>query len=288
MGTAGDTSVLVTAVSKERSSPPNFLPLVVDYRQKAAAAGRIPTNFLRREMGANEHEILTSRLIDRSLRPLFPEGFSNDTQIICNLLAVDGVHDPDVLSINAASAALMLSDIPWNGPIGAVRVGMLGDDLVVNPTRRQLARSSLNLIVVAANQNLVIMLEGGANDIMQPDFNKAIKFGVKECQAVVRGLLQLKKFGKPKREFTPPEPLKEDVVNFIKLVAEPKLREILTDPSYDKISRDKAIRDVKTTIMEKIREGTATTPDSESYCANVFDKVFKEIFRGLIFERNMR
>ncbi|XP_065218144.1 polyribonucleotide nucleotidyltransferase 1, mitochondrial [Planococcus citri] len=288
LGAAGDTSVLVTAVSKEKSSPPNFLPLVVDYRQKAAAAGRIPTNFLRRETGPNEHEILTSRLIDRSLRPLFPAGFTNETQIICNLLAVDGVHDPDVLSINAASAALTLSDIPWNGPVGAVRVGMLGDELIVNPTRRELSRSSLNLIVVAANQNLVVMLEGGANDILQQDFNKAIKFGVKECQAVVQGLIQLKKFAKPKREFTPPSVPDENIVNFIKLLAESKLREILSDPSHDKISRDKAVRAVRTEVMEKIKEGAPTTSESESYCSNIFDKIFKNTFRSLIFESDKR
>lgn len=284
----GNTSVLVTAVSKERSSPANFLPLVVDYRQKAAAAGRIPTNFLRRELGPNEHEVLTSRLIDRSLRPLFPAGFSNDTQIMCNLLAVDGIHDPDVVSINAASAALTLSDIPWNGPIGAVRVGMLGDDLIVNPTRRELSKSSLNLIVVAANQNLVVMLEGGANNIWQHDFNKAIKFGVKECQAIVQGLLQLRKFAKTKREFTPPKPPDENVINFMKLLAKSKIREIFSDASYDKFSRDNAIRTVKKEVMEKIKEGVATTSDLEAFCSSTFDNMCKQIFRSLIFERNLR
>eukprot|EP00064_Thunnus_orientalis_P011649 superscaffoldBa00001701_g11680 len=108
---------MVTAVSKTKPSPSQFMPLVVDYRQKAAAAGRIPTNYLRRELGTTDNEILTSRLIDRSIRPLFPAGYFYDTQILCNLLAVDGVNDPDVLAINAASAALALSDIPWNGPI---------------------------------------------------------------------------------------------------------------------------------------------------------------------------
>lgn len=260
----------------------------MDYRQKAAAAGRIPTNFLRRELGPNEHEVLTSRLIDRSLRPLFPAGFTNDTQIMCNLLAVDGVHDPDVLSINAASAALMLSDIPWNGPVGAVRVGMLGEDLVVNPTRRELSQSSLNLIVVAANQNLVVMLEGGANNILQQDFNKAIKFGVKECQAIVKGLLQLKEFAKPKREFNPPKPPDENVVNFVKLLAEARLREIFSDVSHDKLSRDNAVKVVRNEVMEKVREGVATTPELESYCSSIFDNICKQIFRNLIMERNIR
>lgn len=123
----GDTSVMVTVVSKTKPSSSNFMPLTVDYRQKAAAAGRIPTNFHRREMAPSEHEILTSRLIDRSLRPLFPHNYFYETQIVCNLLAVDGVHDPEVLCINASSLALSLSDVPWNGPVGAVRVGMIGN-----------------------------------------------------------------------------------------------------------------------------------------------------------------
>lgn len=123
VATLGDTSVMVTAVSKSKPTNSNFLPLVVDYRQKSAAAGRIPTNFFRRELGPTEREILTSRVIDRSIRPLFPANFQCDTQIICNMLAVDGINSPDIISINAASAALSLSDIPWNGPVGAVRVG---------------------------------------------------------------------------------------------------------------------------------------------------------------------
>ncbi|XP_013914696.1 PREDICTED: polyribonucleotide nucleotidyltransferase 1, mitochondrial-like [Thamnophis sirtalis] len=117
----GDTTVMVTAVSKTKASQSQFLPLVVDYRQKGAAVGRIPTNYLRRELRTTDHEILTSRLIDRSIRPLFPAGYYYDTQIICNLLAVDDAYSPEVQAINAASAALALSDIPWNGPIGKYR-----------------------------------------------------------------------------------------------------------------------------------------------------------------------
>lgn len=119
----GDTSVMVTAVCKDQlSSNSSFLPLIVDYRQKAAAAARIPTNFLRRELGPTEHEILTSRVIDRSIRPLFPENFHFDTHIMCNMLAIDNANDPDVIAINAASAALSVSNIPWNGPVGAVEL----------------------------------------------------------------------------------------------------------------------------------------------------------------------
>lgn len=118
----GDTAVMVTAVSKAKPTPgTNFMPLVVDYRLKNAASGRIPTNFMRREGGPSEKEILSARLIDRSVRPLFPYDYRTETQLVCNMLAMDAVHSPDVLAINAASLALSLSDIPWNGPVGAVR-----------------------------------------------------------------------------------------------------------------------------------------------------------------------
>lgn len=118
----GDTAVMVTAVSKSKPTPgTNFMPLVVDYRLKNAASGRIPTNFMRREMGPSEKEILSARLIDRSVRALFPNEYRTETQLVCNMLAMDAVYSPDVLAINAASLALSMSDIPWNGPVGAVR-----------------------------------------------------------------------------------------------------------------------------------------------------------------------
>lgn len=117
----GETSVMVTAVAKDKASTAGFLPLTVDYRQKYAAAGRIPMNFLRRDMGKTDREILSARLIDRSLRPLFPSKYRCETQLVCNMLALDAMHSPDVLSINAASLALALSDIPFNGPVAAVR-----------------------------------------------------------------------------------------------------------------------------------------------------------------------
>lgn len=118
----GDTTVMVTAVAKQKpTAGTNFMPLVVDYRLKNAASGRIPMNFMRRELGPSEKEILSARLIDRSVRALFPQEFKTETQLVCNILAMDSVYPPDILGINAASVALSISDIPWNGPIGAVR-----------------------------------------------------------------------------------------------------------------------------------------------------------------------
>lgn len=169
--------MLSTVVSKAKAGPSSFLPLTVDYRQKAAAAGRIPTNFLRRELGPTEKEILTSRLIDRSLRPLFPKNYNYETQIVCTMLAVDSVNSPETVAINAASTALALSDVPWNGPVGAVRIGQIDNEIIVNPTRKDMEKSELNLVVTAAASNLVVMLEGSANNILQQDLLKAIKLG---------------------------------------------------------------------------------------------------------------
>ncbi|XP_046485612.1 polyribonucleotide nucleotidyltransferase 1, mitochondrial [Neodiprion pinetum] len=283
----GDTAVMVTTVSKVRASNNSFLPLVVDYRQKAAAAGRIPTNFFRKELGPTEHEILTSRLIDRSLRPLFPDKYCYDTQVMCNILAVDGVNDPDIISINAASAALSLSDIPWNGPVGAVRVGLVDQEILINPTRRQMQKSDLNLIVSAMANSLIVMLEGSANDILQPDFFKALKVGVKECQNIVQSILQLQKqYGKAKRQIQAIPETQEEIKESIKILSEMRLREIFRDHKHDKISRDNAVNNIRTDVIEKIKQ---EHPNIDStVVSEEFSALSKEIFRSLIFEDNVR
>ncbi|XP_050406310.2 polyribonucleotide nucleotidyltransferase 1, mitochondrial isoform X1 [Patella vulgata] len=283
----GNTSVLVTAVSKTKTTPASFLPLTVDYRQKAAAGGRIPTNYIRRELGASEKEILTGRVIDRSLRPLFPKGYFYETQLICNLLAVDGVNDPDVLSINAASAALSLSDIPWNGPVGAVRVGYIDDEVVINPTRRQLALSTLNLIITGSDKKKVVMLEGSAENILQQDFLKAIKEGVKETQNIIREIQNLQKiYGQPKREFIPAAGCDQEISEAVKSVAETRIKEVLEDVTHDKISRDRALFDIKSDMKEMFKE---SYPDTESYkIADCYDAVVKDVFRTLILDNEKR
>lgn len=279
---------MVTAVSKSKPSQSNFLPLVVDYRQKSAAAGRIPTNFYRRELGPSEKEILTSRLIDRSLRPLFPDGFNYETQIICNMLAIDGVNNPEVLSINAASAALAVSDIPWNGPVGAVRMGMLGNELVVNPTRKELQESSLNLIVSGTKKNLVVMLEGNAKNIMMQDLLKAIKTGTKEAQHIVNSIENLQKqCGKPKRDLESKLEVSEEVVESLRSLSEMRVKEVLQNFTLDKLQRDNALTEIRTDVMEKIR---LNFPDLDpSLLAEVYNnQIVKNMFRELIFETDIR
>ncbi|CAG2053534.1 unnamed protein product [Timema podura] len=284
----GDTSVMVTTVSKNKPSSSSFLPLVVDYRQKAAAAGRIPTNFLRRELGPTEREVLTSRVIDRSLRPLFPEGYCYETQVMCNLLAVDGINDPDVISINAASAALSLSDIPWNGPVGAVRLGFVENEVIVNPTRKELSHSTLNLIVTATRQSLVVMLEASAENILQQDFLKAIKIGVKECQSIVQAIQQLQKhYGKAKREIEGHQLFSQEILEAARSFSDMRLREIFRDHSHDKLSRDIAVNSVRTDVVEKLKHSFSETLDTNT-ATELFNQICKERFRAMIFEDNIR
>uniref|UniRef100_A0A9L0SW67 Polyribonucleotide nucleotidyltransferase 1, mitochondrial n=1 Tax=Equus caballus TaxID=9796 RepID=A0A9L0SW67_HORSE len=284
---SGDTAVMVTAVSKTKPSPSQFLPLVVDYRQKAAAAGRIPTNYLRREIGSSDKEILTSRVIDRSIRPLFPAGYFYDTQVLCNLLAVDGVNEPDVLAINGASVALSLSDIPWNGPVGAVRIGMIDGECVVNPTRKEMSSSTLNLVVAGAPKSQIVMLEASAENILQQDFCHAIKVGVKYTQQIIQGIQQLvKEIGVTKR--TPQKlfiPSPEIVKHTHKLAME-RLYAVFTDYEHDKISRDEAVNKIRLDTEEQLKE---KFPEVDPYeIIESFNVVSKEVFRSIILNEYKR
>ncbi|KAM8738577.1 polyribonucleotide nucleotidyltransferase 1, mitochondrial [Acanthopagrus schlegelii] len=283
----GETSVMVTAVSKTKPSPSQFMPLVVDYRQKAAAAGRIPTNYLRRELGTTDNEILTSRLIDRSIRPLFPSGYFYDTQVLCNLLAVDGVNDPAVLAINAASAALALSDIPWNGPIGAVRMGMVDGEMLVNPTRSEMSSSSLNLIVAAAPSSQVVMIEASAENMLQQDFCHAVKLGVKHSQQIILAIQQMVRERKvtkrtPIKVFTAPT----DIVEHARQLASERIYAVFTDYTHDKISRDEAINKIRLETEENLKE---KFPQAEPFeVIESFNTVTKDVFRSLVLNEYKR
>ncbi|XP_068597239.1 polyribonucleotide nucleotidyltransferase 1, mitochondrial [Brachionichthys hirsutus] len=283
----GETSVMVTAVSKTRPTSSQFMPLVVDYRQKAAAAGRIPTNHLRRELGTTDNEILTSRLIDRSIRPLFPPGYFYDTQILCNLLAVDGVNNPDVLAINAASAALALSDIPWHGPIGAVRVGIVDGVFLINPTRAEMLSSSLNLIVAGAPSSQVVMIEASAENVLQQDFCHAVKVGIKHTQQIIHTIQQMEREQKvtkrtPVKIFSPPT----NLVEHIRHSTSEMISAVFNDPTHDKISRDEAINKVRLETEESIK---GKFPEAEPFeVIESFNTVCKDIFRNLVLNEYKR
>ncbi|TRY74143.1 hypothetical protein DNTS_026686 [Danionella cerebrum] len=282
----GETSVMVTAVSKTKPCSAQFMPLVVDYRQKAAAAGRIPTNHLRRELGSSDTEILTSRLIDRSIRPLFPAGYYYDTQVMCNILAADGVHDPDILAINGASAALSLSDIPWNGPIGAVRVALIKGIFVINPTRSEMASSSLNLVIAGAPSSQVVMMEAAADNVLQQDFKHAVKLGLKHTQQIIQTTQQMsKELNISKREaklFT----VTSDTLEYTRQLVSDRIYAVFTDVTHDKISRDEAISQIRLEAEVKIRE---MFPQKEVFEVNeAFSSVCREVFRNLVLQDSKR
>src|SRR6202163_3656875 len=197
----GDTMVLVSAVSATTiKEGQDFFPLTVDYREKAAAVGKFPGGYFKREGRPSEKETLTSRMTDRPLRPLFPAGYLYDTQIISILLSADGQNDPDILAINGASAALSISDIPFAGPIGAVRVGRVNGEFVANPTHAEREQSDLDLIYVGT-ENDVIMIEGAAKELPEADFIIALEFAHGHAREMIRAQKELAaQVGKPKRE----------------------------------------------------------------------------------------
>src|SRR6476660_1296138 len=182
----GETIVLVASVAATKAKEgQDFFPLTVDYREKAAAAGKFPGGYFKREGRPTEKEILTCRLTDRPIRPLFPKGYFYDTQVISILLSADGENDPDILSINGASAALCVSDIPFKGPIGAVRVGRVNGQFVANPSHAEREQSDLDLVYVGT-ENDVIMIEGAADEVPESDFVKALEFAHAHAREMIR------------------------------------------------------------------------------------------------------
>src|SRR5262249_36675226 len=197
----GDVVVLATAVaSPEPKEGIDFFPLTVDYRAYTDSGGRIPGGFIKREGRPSEREILTSRQIDRPIRPLFPEGFRNETQVIALVLSADAENDPDVAAINAASCALTLSDIPFNGPVGAVRVGLVNGQMVVNPTYSEMRDGQLNIMVVGTPAGIV-MIESGAKEVSEDQVVDAIDFAHAEIKKICATISELADTaGKEKRE----------------------------------------------------------------------------------------
>ncbi len=235
----GETIVMVSAVSATKiKEGQDFFPLTVDYREKAAAVGKFPGGYFRREGRPSEKEILTARMTDRPLRPLFPKGYLYDTQIISILLSADGENDPDMLSINGASAALMVSDIPFAGPVGAVRVGRVRGEFIANPTHSQRAESDLDLVYVGTRDE-VIMIEGEANEIPEADFIKALEFAHIHARALVDAQIQLAAaVNKPKRE-VPLMLVREDLLEVAYAVAGDRIESAIYLPS--KVARGKAV-----------------------------------------------
>ncbi|MBN2331919.1 MAG: polyribonucleotide nucleotidyltransferase [Deltaproteobacteria bacterium] len=247
---AGDTVVLVTAVAERKGREGiDFFPLTVDYREKTYAAGKIPGGFFKRESRPSDRETLTSRLIDRPIRPLFPKGFSCETQVIATVLSVDGQHDADVLALTGASAALMISDIPFAGPVAGVRVGRIDGRLIANPSVDQMAESDLDL-VMACSREAVVMVEGGAHELAEEIVVEALEFGHQAAQPFLQAQQQMAaKVGRQKRQVVAPQ-LNEQVSALVQGDYGPRFSEGLA--INDKLERRDYFSDLKGEIAEKL------------------------------------
>jgi polyribonucleotide nucleotidyltransferase len=249
----GDTKVLVTAVAKtEATKGRDFFPLTVNYVEKTYAAGRIPGGFFRREGRPSEKETLTSRLIDRPIRPLFPDGFYNDVQVVSMVLSLDPEIDADIPSLLGASAALAIAGVPFKGPIGAARVGYIDGKYVLNPTAKQLAASRLHL-VVAGTQQAVLMVESQADGLSEEVMLGAVVFGHTGMQVAIKAINELvKEAGKPRWDWKPAEDSAE-LVALVKSAAEAKLREAYT--ITEKQARYARIGEVKAEVIAALTAG---------------------------------
>ena len=210
----GDTQVLVTACMDSHTNDRDFLPLTVDYREYTYSAGKIPGGFFKREGRPSEREILTSRLIDRPLRPLFPEAWRNETQIVALVLSADSENDPDVIAVTGASAAAFISDLPFTKPIAAVRVGLLEGQFVANPTTAEQKKSLLN-IVVAGSEEAIVMVEAGALEVSEDTVADALSFGHEQIKRIIAAIRQLHDHVRPNKVVVPPLPFDEELAKEI-------------------------------------------------------------------------
>jgi polyribonucleotide nucleotidyltransferase len=279
----GDTVVLCTAMmSKEPREGIDFFPLTCDYEEKLYAVGKIPGAFLRREGRPSEQAILTSRLTDRPIRPLFPDGFRNDVQVVSTVLSVDQESDPAILSINGASAALTISDVPFQGPIGAVRIGYIDGALVVNPKGPDMERSELDL-VVAGTRDAILMVEAGAKGVSEQLVVEALEKAHEAIGGICDALTELRAAaGKPKFEFAAPEYDPEIVA-----AVEQQIAGRLDEAAYgtDKAEREARIsalkKEVKAALLER-------WPDAGDTIGKIFEKQLKDRVRQRVIEEGVR
>lgn len=281
---SGETVMLVTAVSQTKiREGQTWFPLSVEYKERAAAAGVFPGGYFKREGRPTEKEILTCRMTDRPLRPLFPKGYLYDTQIVALMLAADGVNDADILSMNGASAALCISDIPFAGPIGAVRVGRIDGEFIVNPTFEQREESDLDLVYVG-NKTEVIMIEGAANEIPDDEFIKALHFAQSNVTKIVEAIEEFAaKVGKPKRDYEVTV-AKPDLLEIAYEVAGDRIEDAIYAPN--KIERGKKVGVLRDEVEATIKERHPETTDFE--IEQCFEYLQKKAFRISIMEKGIR
>ncbi|MBW1741244.1 MAG: polyribonucleotide nucleotidyltransferase [Deltaproteobacteria bacterium] len=280
----GETIVLVTAVSTDESREGiDFVPLTVEYQEKGYAAGRIPGNYFRREIGRpSEKETLTARIIDRPIRPLFPKNYRYETQVIATVLSVDQKNDPDILAVTGASAALTISDIPFAGPIACVRVGRVNGHFRANPTREELQQSDINLIV-AGSKDAVVMVEGGGHFVQEEDMLEAIFFGHSALQPIIDLQINLRDaVGKEKRSF-PVSEIDEALAKKVEALAAERIMEAIQIP--EKLKRRDALARVKADVLTALEEDYA---DQKKQVNEVFHALERRIMRNLAIKEGRR
>ncbi len=280
----GETIILVTAVSQTKVKPgQTWFPLSVEYKEKATAAGVFPGGYFKREGRPTEKEILTCRMTDRPLRPLFPKGYLYETQIVAILLSADGINDSDILSMNGASAALALSDIPFAGPIGAVRVGRVNGEFVINPTHDERDESDLDLIYVG-NKTDVIMIEGQADELPEDEFIQALHFAQEAVAKLVIAQEELvAKCGKAKREYELTI-AKDDLLEIAYEIAGDRIEEAIYASS--KTERNKKVGALRDEVEAAIKQRAPEATDFD--VEQAFEYLQKKAFRISIMEKGVR
>lgn len=281
----GDTVVLVTAcMAPEPVEGRDFLPLTVDYREYTYSAGKIPGGFFKREGRPSEREVLVSRLIDRPLRPLFPEGWRNETQVIAMVLSADSENDPDVIAVTAASAALCCSPIPFTTPIAAVRVGLLNDTLVANPTVAEQKSSALN-IVVAGSEQVIVMVEAGALEVREEKVVEALEFGHQEIRKVIATIRELQERVNPQKVDVQPQPFDEELYRQIEAQYGERLHDALDTAKYPKRESYRRVEALKKEILAAIPE---EDEEKRLLASRAFERLRERYFRDDILIQGRR
>jgi polyribonucleotide nucleotidyltransferase len=279
----GDTVVLATACMQQSATPRDFLPLTVDYREYTYAAGRIPGGFFKREGRPTEKETITSRLIDRPLRPLFPPGYTAETQVIALVLSADGENDPDVLAINGASASLVLSNIPFYNPVGAVRVGLVDGEIVFNPTNSQRDVADLDLMVVGT-EKAVVMVECSANQLSEQKLLDCIWAGHAELQKVIQAQITMfREKGLSKPAWEAPKPYSDDLYAQVRNDTYAELKVALHTAA--KFERKAAVSEVQKAYIAAISEDE---PEKRTQVKHIFEALEEEILYDSILDEGMR
>jgi polyribonucleotide nucleotidyltransferase len=280
----GDTVVLATACMDHKATEKDFLPLTVDYREFTYSAGKIPGGFFKREGRPSEREILTSRLTDRPLRPLFPEGWSNETQIVAMVLSADSENDPDVIAVTAASAALFISKIPFEKPIAAVRVGLIDGKLTVNPTVAEQKTSLMNLIV-AGSDEAIVMVESGALEVSEEVVADALEFAHAEIRKIVAAIRELQSKVKPQKVVVTPPAFDEALYKQMQKEYGEKLRDAVDTQKHPKTESYSLVDGIKADIMKAIPEDDG---EKRKLAARAFERLRERIFRDDMLDRKRR